>query len=110
MSMEASELEEMATQMTPRAMARAELVASAILPAVSELVRTRARVAQCAAAQAWSGLLSERLPEERVPSQCPLASRLSHTHGAQSDCVPLSESIGEETQGLAPVRCLCRRK
>ena len=64
MSMEASE--EMATQMTPRAMARAELVASAILPAVSELVRTRARVAQCAAAQAWSRLLSERLPEERA--------------------------------------------
>ena len=63
MSMEASE--EMATQKMPRATARAELVASAILPAVSELVRTRARVAQCAA-QAWSGLLSERLPEKRV--------------------------------------------
>ena len=54
MSMEASE--EMATQKMPRAMARAELVASAILPAVSELVRTRVRVAQCAAQAGPSSL------------------------------------------------------
>ena len=99
MSMEASE--EMATQMAPRAMARAELLASAIGPAVSGLVRTRAQLAQRMAGRAWSRLLSERLREDRV-RQGPLASRLSQTHGARSDCMPLNE----ETQLWRVVVCV----
>ena len=96
---------EMATQMAPRAMARAELLASAIGPAVSGLIRTRAQLAQRMAGRAWSRLLSERLQEDRV-RQGPLASHLSQTHGARSDCMPLNE----ETQLWTPGRCLCRRK
>ncbi len=96
--MEASE--EMATQKMPRAMARAELVASAILPAVSELVRTRARVAQCGSGMVRAAVGTTAGEE---------GSDVRGGSGMVWTAVGTTAG-GEGSQGLAPVRCLCRRK